>query len=216
MVTQESVKFTFYLTYVLLLTTGTITFIEAISTSDVNIRHIMNIETCISIVAAYFYSTFISKLDKPLEYNELNKVRYIDWFITTPLMLLVLCLALNYSDKENLHIASYVLVVLLNYGMLISGYLGETKRLEKHTALVLGFIFFFALFGYIYYLFVHQNPSAYNLTIYGMFFVFWSIYGIVYYAKDDFKNLIYNILDLLAKCLVGIFLWLYFAKVVVI
>ena len=37
------VKFTFYLTYVLLITTGTITFIEALRTNDKVVRHIMNL-----------------------------------------------------------------------------------------------------------------------------------------------------------------------------
>ena len=41
------------------LTTATITFIEAISTKTPQIRHIMNLETVISVVAAYFYKQFI-------------------------------------------------------------------------------------------------------------------------------------------------------------
>lgn len=214
--TPELVKFTFYITYIMLLTTGTITFIEAISTKDINVRHIMNVETCISIVAAYFYSTFVAKLEKPLDYGELSKIRYVDWFITTPLMLLVLCLALSYSDKKNLHIMQYVIVVVLNYAMLSVGYMGETKTMEKRNALLLGFVFYAALFGYIGYLFVMNNPSVYNLMIYGSFVVLWGLYGVFYVFREDIKNIGYNILDLFAKCLVGIFLWMYFAKVLVV
>ena len=35
-------------------TTATITFIEAMRTKVPKIRHMLNLETCISVVAAYF------------------------------------------------------------------------------------------------------------------------------------------------------------------
>jgi hypothetical protein len=48
------VKSSFYFTYIFLITTGTICFIEALRNPDPKIRHIMNLETCISVVAGYF------------------------------------------------------------------------------------------------------------------------------------------------------------------
>ena len=59
---SSMVNNTFYVTYAFLLTTATITFIEAISTKTPQIRHIMNLETVISVVAAYFYKQFMDKL----------------------------------------------------------------------------------------------------------------------------------------------------------
>jgi hypothetical protein len=47
----------FYITYVFLLTTTAITLIEALRSPIPQIRHIMNLETCISIVASYFLWT---------------------------------------------------------------------------------------------------------------------------------------------------------------
>jgi len=44
----------FYITYVFLMTTATITFIEAIRTDDKKVRHILNLETCISVVLLSF------------------------------------------------------------------------------------------------------------------------------------------------------------------
>ena len=64
----------FYITYVFLMTTATITFIEAIRTKDIKIRNILNLETCISVVAAFFYSKFVLDLEKETETNyEKNK-----------------------------------------------------------------------------------------------------------------------------------------------
>jgi hypothetical protein len=67
------VKSTFYATYALLFTTGTITFIEALRTDIPEVRHIMNLETCISLVAGFYYSLFNTEIkdaeDKIKGYN---------------------------------------------------------------------------------------------------------------------------------------------------
>ena len=62
---EDIVKFTFYITYAFLVTTATITFIEAMRTKNNSVRHILNLETCISVVAAFFYGLFIDKINKP-------------------------------------------------------------------------------------------------------------------------------------------------------
>ena len=59
----------FYITYVFLMTTATITFIEAIRTDDNKVRHILNLETCISVVAAFFYGKFVENVEKDPETN---------------------------------------------------------------------------------------------------------------------------------------------------
>ena len=84
------VKYSFYITYSFLVTTATITFIEAMRNKDTNIRHVLNLETCISVVAAFFYGVFMKKINVPkINYKEININRYMDWSITTPIMLLV-------------------------------------------------------------------------------------------------------------------------------
>ena len=117
----------FYITYVFLMTTATITFIEAIRTDDKKVRHILNLETCISVVAAFFYGKFVENVEKDPEtnYEKLNKMRYTDWAITTPIMLLVLVLAFLYNTKGgSLPFSKFLLILLFNYGMLGMGYLG--------------------------------------------------------------------------------------------
>ena len=75
---DNAVKVSFYITYSFLLTTATITFIEAMRNKDSKIRHILNLETCISIVAAFFYGQFMEKLktmneeDKEINYKQIN------------------------------------------------------------------------------------------------------------------------------------------------
>jgi len=207
------VHFSFYLAYVLLLTTATITFIEAMRSNDPRIRHVMNLETCISVVAAYFYSVFNEKTKKKIDWKEITKMRYLDWSITTPLMLLSLCLVLSMNSRTIIHISSFLFIVAMNYLMLFFGYLGETNKLGRVTSDVLGFGAFFAMFGFIYKEYVQPKYSLDNYILFSLFVVIWSLYGVAYLLTDASKNIFMNYLDLTAKCLVGIGLWAYYTKI---
>jgi bacteriorhodopsin len=215
----DLVKFSFYFTYVLLITTGTITFIEAMATTNPTIRHVMNLETCISIVAGYFYSQFVNKVTTAnggvIDFKEINETRYYDWFITTPLMILALMIALSYNNKQSIHIATYASAVLLNFGMLYTGYLGETGTISKTAGCLGGFGFFAGLFALIYFTFVKGSSKSFNFILFAIYFVIWGIYGFVYLLDEENKNIIYNILDVSAKCFVGLGFWAYFTKILV-
>ena len=206
------VKLTFYITYVFLMTTATITFIEAITTDDVRARHILNLETCISVVATFFYSKFVKQLEDGVAYKQINIDRYTDWMITTPLMLLVLCLVFVYNTKTTLKLWTFFVVLMLNLGMILTGYLGEVDYMNRTSANILGFGFFAALFGYLYKTFLHKKYNFDNMLIFSSFFILWSLYGVFYEFDEQFKNVAFNILDLFAKCFVGIFFWAYFTK----
>ena len=215
----DFVKFTFYMTYVLLITTGTITFIEALATPVPFVRHIMNLETCISIIAGYFYSQFTTKVTTGggvIDYKGINQTRYNDWFITTPLMILALMLALSYNNKQSVHFSTYISAILLNFGMLYSGYLGEKETISKPTGCIVGFVFFAALFALIYFSFVKGSSKSFNFVLFGIYLAIWGLYGFVYLLDEENKNIIYNILDVSAKCFVGLGLWTYFTKILVI
>ena len=208
----------FYITYVFLLTTGTITFIEAIRTKSPEVRNILNLETCISIVAAYFYGKFVEQLkDKEIDYEKMNETRYTDWAITTPIMLLVLVLAFLYnSNGGKLNFITFLLILFFNYGMLIAGYLGEQGFIEKVPANIIGFVFFAALYYYIYAIFLQDNYNFDNMILYLAFLILWSGYGVLYFMDDVTKNVGYNVLDLFSKCFVGIFFWAYYTTVFVL
>ena len=92
----DLVNTTFYITYAFLMTTATITFIEALRTKDAKVRNILNLETCISVVATFFYANFVEDIKtEDRSFEKINITRYTDWAITTPIMLLVLVLAIH-------------------------------------------------------------------------------------------------------------------------
>jgi bacteriorhodopsin len=178
----------------------------------------MNLETCISIIAGYFYSQFITKVTTGsgvIDYKNINETRYNDWVITTPLMILALMIALSYNNKKSVHIGTYITAVLLNFGMLYTGYLGEKNTISKQSGCIMGFIFFVALFALIYFSFVRDSKMMFNFILFGIYILIWGLYGFVYLLDEENKNIMYNILDVSAKCFVGLGLWAYFTKILV-
>ena len=208
-------KNTFSTTYTLLLTTAVITFIEAMRTPNPRIRHILNLETCISCVACYFYGVFITKTDKNnVDWKDISETRYIDWSITTPMMLLALCLVLSMNTNTIIHFKTIFFIIILNYLMLLMGYLGEINIINRYNAMFLGFIPFILMFYIIYVNYVKPVYVYANYIIFCIYLIVWSLYGVVYLFDEETKNIITNILDLTAKCVVGLGLWIYYTKIV--
>lgn len=214
------VKFSFVITYILLLTTATITFIEAMRTTNPFVRHVLNLETCISVVAGYFYSVFVSQIENfsnkgiEIDWADISKTRYIDWSITTPMMLLALCLVLAQNAKKAVTLKVIGTIILLNYAMLYIGYAGENNMITKSLAQILGFIPFIIMFVIIYIQFVKSSDSKANYVLYSLYFFIWSLYGFVFMLGEEFKNITMNILDFTAKCLIGLSLWAYYTKII--
>ena len=213
---QQLVVNTFYVSYVLLLTTGVITFIEAMRTNDHVVRHILNIETCISVIAAFFYNQFINMANatSPLPYSTITSTRYMDWYMTTPFMLLSLCIFLSHEIGVPLYLSTLAIIVLLNYAMLISGYVGEIRVLPRQYAASLGFAFLAGMALVMWStFFVGKKTSWSTHVVFMSFMTIWSLYGVAYFMNEATKNVMYNILDVTAKCLFGLFFWLYYANI---
>lgn len=217
---MENYVFSFYLTYILLLTTATITFIEALRTKIPAVQHIMNLETCISLVAGYFYSIFIDKIKtyhtnkRAINWKEITQLRYIDWAITTPIMLLVLSLVLSFNSKTKIRLHWFLVSIFFNYVMLYTGYLGETGKLERMMSQILGFIAFIITYGVIYIQYLLPRFNFDNMIIFWSFVIVWALYGVGFNFTELNKNITYNYLDLISKCFIGIGLWIYYTKII--
>jgi bacteriorhodopsin len=200
----------FMTTYVVLFGYTAITLVEALRTPSTNTRHIMNIETTVSMVAGIVYGTFVERIKRPdFKLEDIIPMRYIDWTITTPLILLAL--VLFYNRKENsVNYKCYGIVIILNWLMLLFGYLGERKVMSSFLGLFIGFVFFAAMLIYLYMFLI---PKGSSLVVFIIFSVIWSLYGVAYLLEEEEKNIAYNILDITSKAVFGVVLWLYFGKV---
>ena len=79
--------------------------------------------------------------------------------------------------------------------MLLFGFLGEKKIINKNLSIIIGFIFFFLAFKYIYDKFVLNNEK--NKKLFYFVFIIWSLYGLAFF--QTVQKICYNILDLISK-----------------
>ena len=200
----------FMVSYLVLLGYTSITLIEAIRTPSVNVRHVMNIETTVSIVASIVYGLFYEQVKTgKYDLKSFTHLRYLDWFVTTPLI--ILGLLLFYNQKiSSIPWEIFATLVGLDWGMLIAGYAGESGTISKWTGFTVGFAFLLAMF---YLMLMRAIPKGSNLTAFYIFAFLWSMYGVAYMQAEETKNLSYNILDVNSKALFGVGLWLFFGKV---
>lgn len=104
--------------------------------------------------------------------------------------------------KENRVLFS--IIVILNALMLLAGFSGEMGWIKNSTAVMLGFIPFI---GYFY--LIHEYYAKFTKTgslLFWIFTVIWSLYGFSTLAPCIPKNISYNILDLISKNLMEIYL----------
>ena len=186
-----------------------ITLVEALRTPSQRLRNLLNIETSVSFVASLFYSFFLQKIDDGrITLTQITPYRYLDWAITTPMLLLVLMMFL----RTPVNLQTFITVALLNYGMLGSGYLGETDQISRLAGSATGFLFFAAMIGLLFYTY-RSGFTKVDALIFGVFTLVWSLYGVVYWLDEKNKNLAYNALDVIAKVFFGLFIWVYYSKV---
>lgn len=181
------------------------------------IKQLLGLEVSVQAVEGAFYVWLYNNIHVV---KNITPKRYLDWMVTTPTMLITLIAYIIYlntdpNDASSLsffqimkeHAVPIAQVVILNWFMLLFGYLGEVGVISLIAGVVIGFLPFIAYFYIIYERFMQGTAySSTSFQIYAYFLVFWSLYGIVAVLPYEIKNSIYNILDLFSKNFFGIFL----------
>ena len=187
---------------------------------DSILKIILILEAFVQLIEAIFYIWVIYALK---DLKIMTPRRYIDWFITTPTMLFTTIIFMEYlKQKENKnsftllefiknHKRKIIIILSCNFFMLLFGYLGEIKLLNKNLSVLLGFIFFFISFKVIY-----DNYSKYNQVSYKLFIfliIIWGLYGIAALMPLINKNISYNLLDIVSKNFYGLFIYYYISQI---
>ena len=187
-----------------------------VSKKDEILNHILIIDTVVQFVEFIFY-VYLARFLKTLDNNIIASQRYFDWVITTPIMLYATILFMEYEnpknkeeivtiDKVNKEYGKDIIqILLLNMGMLIFGYLGETKILNMWISVFIGFIFFGLSFYQIWEKFAQTSEISKNLFYF--LIIVWSFYGIAAVFPVIPKNSMYNILDIISKNFYGLFIF---------
>ena len=214
-------KLTFNLAYILLIGSSILTGFGTLNTFPKEIlplKYILSIETCVTTIASVTYS-FLIKSYVTKQNFDLTFYRYLDWFVTTPLLLISLIIYLSYltnkyensktieTDDDTFNVIlkdnTLFIIILLNLLMLMFGYIGESKVMNYIVANILGFIPFILMLYIIWKNYCNQS----NSIVFIVFSIIWTMYGIVYFFDNNSKNIAYNVLDIIAKVGFGILIW---------
>lgn len=194
------------------------------------------LDTVVQFIEAFFY---LMLLYFGISAARASEIRYFDWFITTPIMILTAVafffynsnkgrefLKLQETSREDTksfiqskiikpmtdfinysnHKLSLATILIANFLMLLTGYIGELGYMSITTATLVGFVFFFIEFYYIYKDFVVPYGDTNTYVFYAIFTTVWALYGVAYVFSDKVKNISYNLLDLLSKNVYGLLL----------
>ena len=178
-------------------------------------KQMMILELFVQIIEGSFYIYWFNNFKNILN---VTPTRYFDWVITTPTMLINLIFYLiflkhnndntsdnlNFFELFNKEFYTIITVLLLNWLMLLFGYLGEISVIPVLLGVALGFIPFLIYYYIIYKNYALLSDDGFNIFLY--FFIFWGLYGVAAILPYNIKNTGYNILDLFAKNFFGIFL----------
>jgi len=179
------------------------------------LKQMMLLEIFVQLIEGLFYMYWLYNFKNILN---ITPKRYFDWIITTPTMLINLIFYLiflqhkdnNTSDKLNFltlfnkEFDTIITVLILNWLMLLFGYLGEISVIPILVGVSLGFVPFLIYYYIIYKKYALLSNDGYKIFFY--FLIFWSLYGIVAVLPYKIKNTCYNILDLFSKNFFGLFL----------
>jgi bacteriorhodopsin len=183
-----------------------------ISEKDEILKDLLRLEVFVQMIEFAFYVWLIYYFSKVS--RNITPVRYLDWAITTPLMLITLAAFLKHDGTTptrlteflSNHVEPILKIVLLNASMLLFGLIGELGYLNRYTSTALGFIPFAMNFKYIKDTFLPSDEDKYKNAVFYWFVFFWGLYGVFAVMSYTVKNTGYNILDLFAKNFFGLFL----------
>ena len=183
-----------------------------ISPKNELLKDLLRVELVVQILEFIFYIWLIYYFSKVNQ--NITPVRYLDWAITTPLMLITLSGFLNHDDNKPSRLSEFlsnnkgsiITIVLLNAAMLLFGLVGEFGYLNIYTSTALGFIPFALNFKYIKDTFLPSDKDVFKNAVFYWFVFFWALYGVFALMSYTVKNVGYNILDIFAKNFFGLFL----------
>ena len=187
---------------------------------DKILTDIMILETTVQFIEMMFYIWlvfYLSRLNFDVTY-----VRYFDWFLSTPIMLISTTFFMRYLASKPLNQTTTIKnimktnwVELLKIGvsnvfMLLFGFLAEINIITRTNGLIFGTLAFLYTFYVIYSEFVDNNNT--NKILFYTMFTIWALYGVAYMFPYITKNTMYNYLDVLSKNFYGLFIYYFIVQ----
>ena len=188
-----------------------LTFSVIFGIINLNFRKILAIEALTSLIALVIYYLIINIYRKKTSIKDWDKItilRYIDWTITTPLLLISFSLFLANGEKVKNLVNFIGTLIFFDLIMILSGFLGVRNIISDVLSQIVGFSAFFMIFFLIYNKFFREITLTVNILFKEIFFyimfILWITYGIIYNLSTINRNIVTNILDGLSKGIFGL------------
>jgi bacteriorhodopsin len=223
---MDNVKFTVLLSVILQFITSVIEatglFFE-VPSKDLIIKDILTMELLVQSIEFVFYLYLVYLIFSNKLHRNITSHRYLDWFITTPVMLIGFIILFKYLRDPNRNIrlfesiqeesSNILKIIAANATMLGFGLASELSFIDTNLGVTLGFIPFTYIFNLLYS--EYAKFTSLSLTFYYFIFIVWGAYGVSALLPFASKNSMYNILDLFSKNVYGLLLFtlLYFKQI---
>jgi bacteriorhodopsin len=204
------VEKSYEVSFILLMTISFITALRSLN-NDISYKDRLSLQlsTMVTIIASYHYNLMVQRTENLVVY------RYLDWFFTTPILLIDFCIMNNITDKLFI-----IEIVGYNTLMLLLGFMGELGVLSMYTSMIIGFIPFIIMFSKLY-IKINKNDdntndineknkfhNKYKNKFFFLFTFLWSMYGFIHiYPDKSTRDVFYNILDVLTKGAFGLYIY---------
>jgi bacteriorhodopsin len=193
-------------TFIMMVCITVLTYIRSIQTNPESKYSLaLQLSSFVTMIASMHYYLMIQNK------NNVHTYRYFDWFFTTPVLLIELCLLLDIFDIQFL-----AEIILYNTLMLLIGFAGEVGYLGLMTSTAAGFLPLLLMFWRIKSKVDAEQTDRVGSeagrirknTIINTFFGLWSAYGVNNLVTNRMvSNGVFNILDFLTKGAFGLFIY---------
>ncbi|MEI7986389.1 MAG: bacteriorhodopsin [Armatimonadota bacterium] len=159
------------------------------------IKQIRQLEKAIFGVATGIYALNIGKSD----FRVIQKLRYLDWAITTPMLLRSLHLLAQEKGFEG----SFIPALSFNLAMIAFGYLNEFEKSKqkRQIYLIVGFIAYAGVLKYVYEWGKYLKSTGSDVDdLLKFFYIGWTVYGLnTLTPNEEIRQSVFNISDLFNK-----------------
>ena len=183
-----------------------------VNAKDEILKDLLKVELIVQVIEFLFYVWLLYYFNQ-VSHN-ITPFRYLDWSITTPLMLITLAAFLNHDGSKTERLSDFlynnagsmIKIVALNAAMLFFGFIGEIGYLNQYLSTALGFIPFAINFKDIKEQFLPSSEDNFKNYLFYWFLIIWALYGVFAVMNHTAKNVGYTILDIFSKNIFGLFL----------
>jgi len=162
---------------------------------------INNLEQVILGTAALQYIVTLSYIPN-YETSRIQRWRYLDWLITTPLLLKTF----HSLAEEKGYNKSFTPALIANIIMIYSGYHAEFLSKDENSKRLIYILGFISLFIVLFYVnewntyLLEQNVDTEYLPYF--FYFGWTLYGVNFInPNEEFRQVGFNILDIINKAI---------------